>query len=141
MEIARVASIFPEMDASSAVFPTIRRVGDILHLAYYLPGCNDSAVVTFFGVTAWRYGLPNDEGLTSHPLWKRGVTFYNFHEIDQSELINYRRWIATFHDGAFYVSATDQPAITASKVTGKSPWEALDAVLGAGKNDVLDEYI
>src|SRR5262245_39346468 len=70
---AHLVANFPEMDASSAVYPTVRPVGDSLHLAYYLPGCVDSAVVSFHGVVNWRYGEPNDEGLAADPLWTEGV--------------------------------------------------------------------
>ncbi len=139
MDTARPDPLFPEMDPSSAVFPTIRIVGDVLHLAYYLPRCDDSAVVTFNGVSSWHYGEPNDEGLRSHPLWGHGLTFYRFHEVMQPPEQNPRRWIATFHDGTFEVLATGRPAIGAARVEGRSPAEALNSVLGPGKNRVLDE--
>ena len=139
METAQIDRLFPEMDASSAVFPTGRVVGDTLHLAYHLPRCHDSAVVTFVGVSHWRYGGPNDEGLASHPLWGCGLTYYNFHEVRQTDGDSaLRRWVATFHDGTFEISA-HEPSVKSKNVAGCSPSKALDAVLGPGQNQVLDE--
>jgi hypothetical protein len=136
----RIDPLFPEMDPSSAVYPTVRIVGDSLHLAYHLPGCDDSAVVTFHGVKAWRYGPPNDEGLATHPLWGQGLTFYNFHELVLGRDEQVHRWIATFHDGTLEISAIGQPSVRSAKVEGATPSSALDRVLGPGRNDVLDEH-
>jgi hypothetical protein len=134
---AHLVANFPEMDASSAVYPTVRPVGDTLNLAYYLPGCADSAVVSFHGVTNWRYDEPNDEGLAAHPLWTEGVGFYGFYEIGTASSEGVRRWVATFHDGTLYVDATDEPAVLAALIADRPPWKALDAVLGDGANQVL----
>ena len=138
MESARVQVQFPKMDVSSAVYPTVRVEGDSLHLAYYLPGCVDSAVVTFRDVSSWQYGEPNDEGLRSHPLWGRGLTPYNFHETEPPPSPDVRRWVATFHDGTFEVIAS-QWQLDAARVSGRTPAESLDAVHGPGANQVLDE--
>ena len=140
MNAARVDPLFPEMDASSAVSPAIRVVSDALYLAYYLPGCDDSAVVSFNRVSSWRYGEPNDEGLHTHPLWGHGLSFYAFHEVSSGSLPEKkRRWVATFHDGTFDVSASGTPAVRAGRVKGCSPTGALNALLGRGQNKVLDE--
>lgn len=139
MPTARPDPLFPEMDASSAVFPTVRVLDDVLHLAYYLPGCNDSAIVTFKGVSSWNYGEPNDEGLNTHPLWAHGLDFYTFHEVTPRPQDGRRQWIATFHDGTFEVLATGMPAVRAPRVEGCSPVEALSKVLGPGDAKVLDE--
>jgi hypothetical protein len=100
--VAMVDKRFPKMDASSAVSPTVRIVSDEVVLAYYLPGCDDSAVVIFRNVVKWRYGSPNDEGLASHPLWGHGLKFYEFHTVDNM------KWLATFHDGLFEAVAGRQ---------------------------------
>ena len=139
MGTALLDPLFPEMDASSAVLPTVRLVDDVLHLAYYLPGCDDSAVVTFRGLSSWRYGEPNDEGLHKHPLWGHGLTFYGFHRVKGSPDQHEYRWIATFHDGTLEVAATSTPEIAAARVKGRSPAEALNEILGHGENKVLDE--
>jgi hypothetical protein len=139
MGTALLDPVFPEMDSSSAVYPTVRTVGEVLHLAYYLPGCTDSAVVTFNGVSSWDYGEPNDEGLHNHPLWGHGLTFYGFHKVMGSGDQHENRWVATFHDGTFEVSATGMPTISAARVKGYSPAEALNEILGRGENKVLDE--
>jgi hypothetical protein len=139
MATARPDLLFPEMDSSSAAFPTIRIIGEALHLAYYLPGCADSAVVTFKGVVSWNYDGPNDEGLNTHPLWAHGLDFYTFHEVIPGPEEGKRQWIATFHEAAFEVVATGTPEVRASLLKHCSPVEALDKVLGSGDSKVLDE--
>lgn len=134
---AAVDALFPLMDSSSAVSPTIRIDGTTLGLAYYLPGCEDSAVVTFRDVSAWYYGGPNDEGLLSHPLWNRGLQFYNFHRADRQD--SSICWAATFHDGTFEIQA-QQATVLAERVQGASPSEALDSALGVGANEALDGH-
>jgi len=139
MRTARQDPLFPLMDSSSAVFPTIRTNGDVLYLAYYLPGCCDSAVVAFHGVSSWSYGGPNDEGLHTHPQWGHGLEFYAFHEVTPVPQHGERHWIATFHDGTFDVVATGAPEVCGSRVEGCSPSEALNKLLGVGQTKVLDE--
>lgn len=138
METVIVDSLFPAMDASSAVYPTVRVVGTTIYLSYYLPGCVDSAVVAFDNVTSWEYGYPNDEGLRDHPLWGHGLTPYNFHKpsVEPDEETP-SRWIATFHDGTFQIVAGNARPC-AEEQAGVSPWEALTALLGAGHDRILD---
>jgi hypothetical protein len=132
---ATVDAGFPLMDSSSAVSPTVRLEGSTLSLAFYLPRCEDSAVVQFTHVTSWYYGGPNDEGLGSHPLSRRGLTFYNFHRVADSA--EGPCWVATFHDGTFEVVA-QEAAVLAMAVAGASPGEALNSCLGSGLNEELD---
>jgi hypothetical protein len=134
---AMVDRHFPSMDASSAVSPTVRITGDRVELAYYLPGCQNSAVVSFFDVSSWRYGEPNDEGLAQHPLWNHGLRFYEFHEVVPRDM-DARRWVATFHDGTFEIVAREA-TVRSGCVGYLSPSRALDRVLGAGDNRVLDD--
>ena len=130
--LVEIDALFPLMDASSAVFPTVRVSNDELVLAYHLADCEASAVVAFLGPAKWHYGAPNDEGLSRHPLWRRGLTFYNFHRT----LAEPTRWIATFHDGTFEVAAKDVRVMSA-EVEG-DPSAALNRMLGPGKNIPLD---
>lgn len=132
---ASVDAAFPLMDPSSAVSPTVRLEDSTLSLAFYLPGCEDSAVIQFRQASSWFYGGPNDEGLAAHPLWSRGLTFYNFHRVASSAEIPC--WVATFHDGTFEVVAKES-AVLAASVTGASPSEALNSCLGTGANEELD---
>src|SRR5262245_58117511 len=104
MAIALVNNTLPKMDASSAVYPTACVVGDSLVVAYHLPGCDGSAVIRFNGVNDWTYGPPNDEGLREHPLWGKGLRFYEFHEVQPHEG-DAVQWIGTFHDGTLTVRA------------------------------------
>jgi len=132
---AIVDAELPLMDASSAVAPTVRLRGSTLFLAFYLPDCEDSAVVQFNGVSAWYYGGPNDERLDKHPLWNRGLTFYNFHRVSPAEGDDC--WVATFHDGTLEIVA-QQAAVLAARTEGVSPGEALNSMLGVGDNEALD---
>lgn len=131
-----VNDLLPKMDASSAVYPTARVVGDSLVVAYHLPGCEASAVIRFNGVTSWAYGYPNDEGLHQHPLWGKGLKFYEFHELQTPES-SATQWIGTFHDGTLTVRAESVEVIDAH-ITSE-PWAAIDARFGPGDNKVLDE--
>jgi hypothetical protein len=140
MNAVEVDSLFPLMDASSAVDPTVRITANILYLAFYLPGCRDSAVVRFAGVTSWSFGYPNDEGLAEHPFWGKGITFYNFHRcIDGPTDLGSHRWIATFHDGTFEVTAAGVEIVTSCQ-PATDPTSALTSVLGSGEGRLLSEY-
>ncbi len=131
-----VNGTLPKMDASSAVYPTARVVGDSLVVAYHLPGCETSAVIRFNSVEDWAYGYPNDEGLLEHPLWGKGLTFYEFHELQppDGEVL---QWIGTFHDGTLTVRAKSLEVV--DEQVASKPWAALDARFGPGDNKVLDE--
>src|SRR4051794_39768113 len=109
----------PKMDASSAVYPTARVVGDSLVVAYHLPGCDASAVIRFNGVKEWAYGYPNDEGLAEHPLWGKGLTFYEFHDVQPSEG-DVVHWVGTFHDGTLTVRAKSVELV--DEQVASKPW-------------------
>ncbi len=140
---AKFDRTFPLMDASSAVYPTVREVGSILYLSYYLPGCEASAIISFHGVTDWSYGYPNDEGLREHRLYGKGISPYEFHGVVYSEpneeLNQPKHWIATFHDGTFEIDAESWKE-EAGEIVSSSPWDALDSLLGCGENNVLDKF-
>jgi hypothetical protein len=136
MANAIVNNSLPKMDASSAVYPTVRLVGDSLVVAYHLPGCDGSAVICFSGVKDWAYGDPNDEGLEQHPLWGKGLTFYEFHEVQPREG-DAVEWIGTFHDGTLIVRAKSVEVV--DEQVASTPWTAIDARFGPGENKVLDE--
>jgi hypothetical protein len=138
---SRMADIFiddsiPKMDASSAVYPTARLIGDSLIVAYHLPGCETCAVIRFNEVIDWTYGYPNDEGLHEHALWGKGLTFYEFHEVKCPEGGD-KRWIGTFHDGTLTVRAKSVDVVDEQR--GCAPWAAIEARFGPGVNIVLDQ--
>lgn len=114
--------------------PTVSENGNALALAYHLPGCHDSAVVRFSGVTAWCYGAPSDERLSAHPLWGRGLEFYQFHRAGHGAR---SCWIGTFHDGTFEVSAADV-SVLSMRVEGASPDTALRSIIGQAPCVSLD---
>lgn len=129
---ARLDAAFPKMDPSSAVSPMVRCESNNVFLAYYLPGCDDSAAVVFRDVDTWGYGGPNDEGLASHPLWGRGLTFYGFHTVAETGEAG-TKWLATFHDGVFEIAAGRCETV-AELVKDHSPGQALDVILALGDN-------
>jgi len=78
------------------------------------------AVVTFDGCAAQVLGPPNDEALAGHRLYKKGLTFYGAHRVENSawmqrlERINrvhpqyssgryddHAHYVLTFHDSTF----------------------------------------
>ena len=130
-----VIDSLPAMDASSAVFPTVRVIDDVLVLSYHRPGCDSSAVVRFNGVSDWYYGPPNDEGLSAHAMRHRGVTYYSFHEVGPARAGLFR-WVATFHEGTLIVRG--RTVQTISREIASTPWEAIDATCGPGRSVVLD---
>jgi len=138
LESSHVESTFPEMDTSSAVFPTVREVDGSLCLAYYLPESNDSAVILFSDCREWSYGGPNDESLARRNVWGLNLTFYSFHIVLPAPDESRTEWLATFHDGCFRVQAVDFKVLS-EREKGCSPSEALNSVLGVGDNIVLDQ--
>ena len=127
------------MDASSAVFPTVRIVDDALHLAYFLPDCTNSAVVSYWRVGVWEYGYPNDEGLRSHRYWGKGLKPYEFHVVAGVNVVDdLTQFIATFHDGTLEISSVGM-SIRERCCVDQNPSEALNVVLGVAPNSVLDE--
>src|SRR5688572_6872065 len=126
-----VNTTLPKMDASSAVYPTVRVVGNSLVVAYHLPDCETSAVIRFDGVKEWAYGYPNDEALHTHPLWGKGLTFYAFHEVQRPK-DGMPQWIGTFHDGTLTVRATSVEVVDGH--VASVPWAAIDARFGIGSN-------
>lgn len=90
----------------------------------------------------WNYGYPNDEGLQEHSLYGKGLRHYEFHRVvhpgPSAEPVRPYRWIATFHDGTFEIEA-ESWRTEAAEIAELAPWKALDSLLSAGENKVLDE--
>jgi hypothetical protein len=67
------------------------------------------AVVTIKHCMLTKFGSPNDEGLGQHPLYKRGLSFYNVYEVLNSSFVqkeigthtDLHHWIFTFKDSTF----------------------------------------
>lgn len=135
MTRAAIEHSLPKMDASSAVYPTVRHVDNALIVAFHLPGCKSSAVLRFEAVTDWSYGDPNDEALAEHPFWGKGLRHYEFHKVQADEM-GLTQYIATFHDGTLTVVANSVEVIQ-DRIQQK-PWAAIDALFGDGKNIMLD---
>ncbi len=93
-------------------------------------------MIRFNGVREWAYGSPNNEGLHEHPLWGKGLTFYEFHEVAPAEGCM-RQWVGTFHDRTLTVRAKSVEVI--DERVALKPWAAIDGRFGAGDSRVLDE--
>jgi hypothetical protein len=61
-------------------------------------------VLRFGEVAKLVLGPPNDERLSEHPLYGRGLDYYQFHRVDPGTELN--RWIVTFHDETLDVVAS-----------------------------------
>jgi hypothetical protein len=129
-------SVFPLMDSSSAVEPTVRLAESSLALAYFLPECQDSAVVQFIGLERWYFGTPSDERLNEHPLWNKGLEFYEFHQMQPQRKGQPSGWLASFHDGTLEVLAI-AVQVRSPRLSGGSPASALNQLLGPGDNLTL----
>ena len=51
------------------------------------PALPSIALVRFGGIRAVQFGLPNDETLTAHPLYNRGLHWYAAQEVERSSWI------------------------------------------------------
>jgi hypothetical protein len=127
--------------------PVVQREGDRAWVAYLardpdFPGWEHPSVteyldahpgepfgvLRFDGVTDCALGPPSDERLHEHPLYGRGLDFYEFHRVRSPQEAG--RWIVTFHDetlevhaqSAFFFpmvfAATRDDAITCAKAAG-----------------------
>jgi hypothetical protein len=81
------------------------------------------ALIRFDGVVCHKFGAPNDESLHAHPLYSRGLQFYEFHEIfgssDLREQKEKRHWIITFHDETFEVIA-EKASVVSRRIEGEN---------------------
>ncbi len=66
-------------------------------------------------------------GLDSHPLWKQGLKYYEFH-VGQAGIHGERVWIGTLHDGTFTIFARSVEVLEADYPG--APKAAIQAALG-----------
>ena len=90
------------------------------------------AVLKLEGCQSLRFGVPNDEAISGHPLWGRGLGVYSAHVVPSSDwLEQHRRWnsvhrshsdedwrrlrhyVFTFHDEMLEALAADVQATVA----------------------------
>ena len=86
-------------------------------------------VLRFDGVVDLALGPPSDERLYEHPLYARGLKFYEFHRIHPSNA-GQSRWIVTFHDETCDVRATTARAFPLR--FAMTAEEAIASAKGAG---------
>lgn len=132
---------------TGAPLPSVVHEGDSLFVAYLcrnpqFPGWESGAspdhpgfhvycaVLLFTGVKWHHFGAPSDERLHEHPLYGHGLTFYGFHEVQNSERTkgtDLHHWIITFHDETLEVTGT-QMTVLAERVPTESPEEAIKQI-------------
>lgn len=119
----------PRME-TGAPLPELTRVLDTLFVAYfrgdveepgfdvglnYLPAFS---LLRFDGVREHYIGPPNDEALHLHPLYTRGLTWYDFHKVIGSPkaIAPLQHWIMTFHDETVEVVAVSASVVYSSEI-------------------------
>ena len=60
---------------------------DTEFVVMYFTSNAEVAVITFPMVSIFKSGIPNDEVLSSHPLYQKGLTFYGVHSVKNSSWI------------------------------------------------------
>ncbi|MBK9218917.1 MAG: hypothetical protein IPL70_11150 [Uliginosibacterium sp.] len=91
MERARVLNgVFPDWDVG-APSPMILASEHIVRLAYYT-GDGQVAVVIFDHCFEYRMGMPDENGVSRHPLGLLGLSEYEAHQVDDSS------WLRTLED-------------------------------------------
>jgi hypothetical protein len=115
------------MQSGGAPCPMVLASDSALVLAYLMaPECQEYVVIEFDAVAAHYFGMPNDETLNGHPLYKRGLRAYSAFENKHSswvrslERVNsvhpfhrpgmfsqHRHFIFSFHDTMFECIAKD----------------------------------
>ena len=134
----------PAMDAG-APNPALYSDETGLSCAYVIGATHSesgsSAILHFDGVLYYAMGYPNDEVLNAHPLYGKGLQFYDFHVVENSPLIvdldrrnqvhkqhvagnyvkRFRHWIITFHDETLEVVARNARFVrTSEKEPGRA---------------------
>ena len=114
----------PPMEAG-APLPVLYASESSLVVAYHVAdqsGDSERVAVLHFDATCHKFGAPNDEVLSGHPLYPFGLTFYEFHWVEKSPWIaslckqnsvhhrhcdsafeSLSHWIITFHDSTLEV--------------------------------------
>src|SRR5215831_2665914 len=117
------------------------------------------ALLNFRTTSLFRFGYPNEEAISGHPLHKYGLTWYGFHIVENSPLIaelasqnkvhpmnnpshwqKLRHWIITFHDETLEVvgrEASVLPLVEDSSPAG-ALWEFKRVILPKQQQDAED---
>jgi hypothetical protein len=123
-ELVIVSNIYPKPD--SYPNPNVFSNEHLLILTYGID-VNKYVIIIFSLVYKYKFGSPNDESLNSHPLYSKGLQFYEVHEvinsswIDELEKMNsvhpkhnkelfledLKHLIFTFHDSTFECVITE----------------------------------
>ncbi len=87
-------------------------------------GVEAFGVLSFEGVAQQHLGPPNEDGLREHPLWGKGLEYYQFHRLEGDQ--GSTRWIVTFHDETLDVVAGT--AMASALVFAANAIEAIEKV-------------
>jgi hypothetical protein len=117
-QLRAINPVLPQADAGAPT-PTAAMVEGSVVVAYD-DTSGERVFVRFVGVTSSLFGAPNDEALDGHPLYERGLTFYEFVEVENSPWVSdleranrvhpshspesftaLRHFILPFHDSTF----------------------------------------
>jgi hypothetical protein len=148
---------FPQQDVG-APLPLIFATEQSFALAYYLNGRPERfAVVEFEGVLAHYFGGPNDEALSGHPLYARGLGRYAVYEVFESSWLRamgrmnrvhpfhrpamfegYRHFIFTFHDTPLELLAKGVKNVTIFDATTHDRVAELARTADAGKRNWIE---
>ena len=143
---------------AGAPLPAIKRIASDLLVSYICcnpkfpgwdsgaepnhPGFDEYCAVLKFHDVSWsHFGAPSDERLHEHPLYKQGLTFYAFHEVENSQKVkdnNLRHWIITFHDETLEVIGRDIELLSA-RIDSGDPSKTLETFSEQVASDNADK--
>ena len=96
---------FPAIPApdAGAPEPVVEAHEHLVRLAYFpsdgsISSDQQKAVVEFRGCKSFLFGMPNDETLDGHPLWERGLHFYQPARVLESSWVRQVERMASVHD-------------------------------------------
>ena len=92
-QLRAINPVLPQADAG-APSPTAAMVEGSVVVAYD-DRSGERVFARFVGVTSALFGAPNDEALDGHPLYERGLKFYEFVEVENSP------WVSDLERTAF----------------------------------------
>ena len=146
-------SVLPQSSVGSPFPVVVAREHDVL-LSYCIETVSEAetvAIVKFEGCYAHLFGPPNDEALSGHALYKRGLKPYSAFEIENSSWVKEyermnsvhprhdkdafkkgkRHFIFTFHDSTFECIARDFKV----EVTEVTKGKLMDTILKQSLDD------
>jgi hypothetical protein len=111
---------------------------------------NEVQVAELVRCLSFKFGQPSDELLHGHPLYGRGLTFYGFHEVEESSWLNelremelkhpksptqpypdHKHFVMTFHDSTLEAIAENVASLQSFRFRDEATaWMANQLLLG-----------